>query len=90
MTIRTFSVTLTMEMAVEVDDAVIAEALDPSWKKVFYDFDTEEDVVKHLCVNLMGGGLGLSNLDGWANHENDEFCFVEDPDVVDSSIREEE
>lgn len=34
-------------------------------------FDNEDDLLEYLAVNLIAGGLDLSQMDGWADLSND-------------------
>lgn len=65
---RKYFIELTCE--VEIDDEVIA-AVDDDWRKHFYKLETDEEVVEHVAFNLLVNGARLSQLDGWADKDDD-------------------
>lgn len=61
---RAFSVTIRADMI--LDESVIAQGLaDDGY--VIGKNPTEDDVLRHLAYNLVGNGLCLSQIDGFAN-----------------------
>ena len=43
------------------------KALDDSWRKTFYDFDTPQQIAEHIAFNMIVNDLQLSQIDGFAN-----------------------
>lgn len=63
---RTFSVTVSKTVEITVDETVVAQGILPD-NPIFGAGVTEDDVVHHLAFNLIGNGLRLSQIDGYAN-----------------------
>ena len=63
---RTFSVTISKTVEITVDETVVAQGVLPD-NPIFGERVTEDDVVQHLAFNLIGNGLRLSQIDGYAN-----------------------
>jgi hypothetical protein len=63
---RTFSVTVSKTVEITVDETVVAQGVLPD-NPIFGERVTEDDVVQHLAFNLIGNGLRLSQIDGYAN-----------------------
>lgn len=63
-------ITVTTYGSIEVNDHTV---LDLSRGEPFYGkpFDDEQELFEHLGTNLIGGGLRLSQLDGWADLPDD-------------------
>ena len=58
------------EGTLELDDAVINN-VDDSWRKLFYDFNSLQQVVDHIAFNMIVNDLTLSRIDGFANLSDD-------------------
>jgi hypothetical protein len=58
------------EGVIEIDDAVINN-VDDSWRKMFYDFTTPQQIAEHIAFNLIVNDATLSQLDGFANLSDD-------------------
>lgn len=58
------------EGEIELDDAVIAN-VDDSWKRTFYNFTSEHEIVDHIAFNMVVNELKLSQIDGFANLSDD-------------------
>ncbi len=54
------------EGSIELDNKVIAN-VDDSWRTLFYDFNTPQQVAEHLAFNMIVNDLKLSGIDGFAN-----------------------
>jgi hypothetical protein len=59
-----------LSCVVEIDADVI-RAVNKEWRSKFYDLNTPEEVAQHLAFNLLVNGAVLSQLDGWADKEDD-------------------
>ena len=55
---------------IEIDDAVINN-VDDSWRKMFYDFTTPQQIAEHIAFNMIVNDATLSQLDGFANLSDD-------------------
>jgi Ser-tRNA(Ala) deacylase AlaX len=64
---------------IELDDKVIS-VVDDEWRSQLYDLHTPVDIAEHIAYNLVINGVGLSNLDGWADQENDNAKIISPPD----------
>jgi len=64
--VSNFNVTLTMDAGMEINDWAV---LDLTRGEAFYGapFTTQEKLLQHLAVNLIGEGIPLSSLDGWTD-----------------------
>ena len=62
-------------VTVKIHPDVFAQ-VDDEWREMFYDLNTESDIVDHIAYNLMKGRT-LSQLDGFANLPN-EYAVMED------------
>ena len=67
---RKFSVTLSKTVEIVVDDQVLRQGLRDD-NPVLGKGASERDVVEHLAFNLVGNGLRLSQIDGYANMPDD-------------------
>ena len=54
------------EGSIELDNKVIAN-VDDSWRTMFYDFNTPQQVAEHIAFNMIVNDLKLSGIDGFAN-----------------------
>mgnify|MGYP001340642352 CR=1 FL=1 len=54
------------EGTLELDDAVINN-VDGSWREMFYDFTTPQQIAEHIAFNMIVNDLTLSQIDGFAN-----------------------
>jgi hypothetical protein len=63
---RTFEVTVSKTVRIAIDESVIAQGVLPD-NPIFGESVTEDDVIQHLAFNLVGNGLRLSQIDGYAN-----------------------
>lgn len=59
----------TATIIVKIHPDVIAQ-VDDEWREMFYDLNTESDIVDHIAYNLLRGNR-LSQLDGFANLPDD-------------------
>ncbi len=62
--------TISWEGDIELDSAVI-DAVNDSWRKTFYDFNTPQQIAEHIAFNMLVNNLDLSDIDGFANLSND-------------------
>lgn len=67
---RTFRVTVSRTVEIAVDQAVIDQGLLPD--NPIQKNSSERGVLEHLAFNLVGNGLRLSQIDGYANRKDDE------------------
>lgn len=58
------------EGTIEFNDAVINN-VDASWRKLFYDFNSLQQVIDHIAFNMIVNDLPLSRIDGFANLSDD-------------------
>ncbi len=58
------------EGSIELDDKVINN-VDDSWRKLFYDFNTPQQIAEHIAFNMIVNDLTLSRIDGFANLSDD-------------------
>ena len=65
------------EGSIELDDKVIAN-VDDSWRKLFYDFHTPQQIAEHIAFNMIVNDLTLSRIDGFANLSDDLANLVRD------------
>ena len=63
---RTFQVTVSRTVELTLDESVIAQGMLPDGYILGKD-PTERAVLEHLAFNLVGNGLQLSQIDGYAN-----------------------
>jgi hypothetical protein len=69
---RKFLVTFTdnadneYDAEIELDQKVI-DQVDDDWRKCFYNLETPEQIAKHIAYNLVINNYRLSQLDGWAD-----------------------
>ena len=54
------------EGVIEIDDDVINN-VDDSWREMFYDFTTPQQIAEHIAFNMIVNDLTLSQIDGFAN-----------------------
>ncbi len=72
MAMKKFRGQLTVDFEIEVDDSVIERCLnDAEWRQNFYQFNTPEEVAGNLAYNLVHNTSCLSNLDGFADMDDD-------------------
>jgi hypothetical protein len=83
--IKAYTVCLTTEYEIQIDDKAINE-VDDDWRKTFYAFNSLEDIVAHITYNL-ARGWNLSDLDGWATHQDSE-AFIVFAELVDVDVME--
>jgi hypothetical protein len=62
--------TIYFDGKIEIDDVVI-DAVDDSWRKLFYDFTRPQQIAEHIAFNMIVNDLTLSRIDGFANLSND-------------------
>ena len=62
--------TISWEGDIELDRAVI-DAVDDLWRKMFYDFNTPQQIAEHIAFNMVVNNLDLSDIDGFVNLSND-------------------
>lgn len=72
---QTFTVQLTGEAVVELDDAVIT-VVDDEWRAALYDLHGADEIAKHVAYNLIVNNLKLSQMDGWADQPDDNARVV--------------
>lgn len=75
--VRTFLVTLSKTVEITLDEGVIAQGLMPD-DPIFGGRADEADVLEHLAFNLVGNGLRLSQIDGYANCPNESAHVPQD------------
>jgi len=76
---RKFKISFSGEAVIEIDDSVL-KAVDDDWKKTIYNLRDDKEVAEHIGYNLVVNGGSLSNLDGFADQEDDKAKIIEDPD----------
>jgi len=59
----------TVTVSVKIHQDVITQ-VDDEWREMFYDLNTESEIVDHIAFNLLSG-FRLSQLDGFANLPDD-------------------
>jgi len=64
---------------IELDQEVI-DAVDDSWREVFYPLYTPADIARHICYNMVENRLPLSSMDGWADKDNSLAKMLDWPD----------
>jgi hypothetical protein len=77
MAMKKFRVTLTADVEIEIDEAVIALALTEEWRKrsfrawqkTFYHMADAIDVAAHIAYNMVVNNATLSSLDGFADRK---------------------
>jgi len=74
---RTFELTLTRCITIELDDAVIDVINDASWRASFYDYSQSEDIAGIMGLALCDG-YRLSDLDGWADQPDSNARITHD------------
>ena len=65
MKMKSYIVEFTVTAVIELDPAVISR-VDDEWRSKFYNLCTDDDIVAHVCRNLLNG-TPLSFMDGWAD-----------------------
>lgn len=75
---RTFEVKLEKFITLELDDAVIDVTKTEEFKKQAYNFQTVEEVAKHIGYNMVINGSSLSNLDGWADQPDSNAKIIDE------------
>lgn len=56
--------TIEADIEIEIED-VAFDIVNEDWKNYFYDLDGEEEIVKHIALNMIVNDCKLSQLDGW-------------------------
>jgi len=74
-TTRRFNVELSCVIEVDAD---VIRAVNKEWRGRFYHLDTPEEVAQHLAFNLLVNGASLSQLDGFADKEDDAVTIPRD------------
>lgn len=81
---RKFKVVFQVEVDVEVDDDVVQDALSDDFKSSHYELDDAAGVAHHLAYNFVCNRAKLSNLDGFAEWDDEkaklageDWTFVE-------------
>lgn len=64
---------------VEVDEDLIKTALSKEWGDTFYTFHTPEEVVAFIGYNLIHNNIRLTQIDGFADKNDDQARLVERP-----------
>ncbi|RLC97211.1 MAG: hypothetical protein DRI46_13185, partial [Chloroflexi bacterium] len=67
------------QATVRIDQAVI-DAVDDDWREYLYDLRTVDDIVKHVAYNLIENGIGLSQMDGWADQPDSNARVIDWPE----------
>jgi len=62
---------------IEVDEAILEDAMSEEFAKDFYRFDTEQAVAEHLAYNMLRGA-SLSTLDGFAQFHDDKAKLTDE------------
>ena len=65
---------------VEIDQELI-DVVDDDWRSVLYDLHTPEEIAEHIGYNLIINNIHLSQMDGWADKDNDLARVVKWPDL---------
>ena len=73
----------TVGTAVIALDERVIEEVDDEWRESFYPLFTPEDVAAHVGYNLVVNRLRLSQMDGWASHEDSEARVLVRPSLDD-------
>lgn len=68
---RKFKVVFSVEVALEVDDDVVQDALTEDFRGSFYKLDGAAGVAEHLAYNFIANRAKLGNLDGFAHWPDD-------------------
>ena len=76
---RKFKISFSGEAVIEIDDSVL-KTVDDNWKNIFYNLRNDKEVAEHVGYNLVINGGSLSDLDGFADQEDDNVKIIEDPD----------
>jgi hypothetical protein len=75
-------ITLTTYASIDVQDDAVLD-LDRGEAMYGVPFASEKALLEHLAINLIGLGLSLSNLDGWADLPDDAVTVKIDDIVSD-------
>ena len=84
---RAFEVTVVGWATIEIDDEVI-DAVDDEWRSVFYDIRSAEQVAEHIGYNMLVNNATLSQIDGWADMDDDMVGFIEMPDWIVNDVED--
>jgi hypothetical protein len=79
MTTRKFGIDFKGYAEIEIDQEVI-DQVDSEWRTTFYNLKTPTDIACHIGYNLIINQWRLSQLDGWANLDNDMAKVISDAD----------
>ena len=83
---RKYEVQVTVTATIEIDDAVIKEAMSEDWRKNFWPVDRPEKCVEHVAFNMLHD-TELTGIDGFA-HMKDEQARISEIDWCDWLIEE--
>lgn len=77
---KKYSITIIGTAEIKIDDSVLKAASTDDWQKQ-HGISGEEDVIEHIAYNMIVNGCELSEIDGFADRENEE-AILSDVDWV--------
>jgi hypothetical protein len=86
---RKFKVVFSVEVEIEIDDDVVADAMSEDFRKSHYHFTDAAAVAQHLAFNFACWKSRLSSLDGFAQHADGKAKLVDDEWTM-TDVTEEE
>ena len=76
---KRFLVEISTEVMIELSDGVI-DAVNDEWRKTLYNLQTPEEIAEHIAYNMVVNDARLSQLDGWADRDDQEAEILLSPD----------
>ena len=67
---REFLVEVRGDVIIRLDQSVL-DVVDEDWRDQFYELWTDDEIVEHVCYNLLVNRIPLSSMDGWADQPKD-------------------
>ncbi|KSV16461.1 hypothetical protein DA01_03595 [Dehalococcoides mccartyi] len=84
---KKFRMVIETEIEIEIED-VAFDIVNEDWKNCFFDLDGEEEIAKHIALNMVINDRKLSQLEGWYGLRGDNARITLKPDWAVPSIEE--
>lgn len=89
MTTRNFDISFETTATIEIDSDLFELIKDENWKKIFYDFEDEEEFIEYIC-RLLTSGYNISDMDGFYKSPIPSPKFIVLPEISRFEISEVE